>query len=95
MFMRIAVALLVAVISTTGAVAGQSPSVELVQSSNGSDFSGNTESYTRPATPAPRPRADRYYCVLESGSYCSVREQRVGGVCRCPNQTGSGRVVVQ
>lgn len=95
MFMRISAAVLVAALSSVGAVAGQSQSIQLVQSSDGSGFSGNTESYTRPANPGFRPPRDRYYCVLESGSSCSVREQRVGGVCRCPNQTGSGRVVVQ
>lgn|GEM_PF-3804356 len=93
MFMRISTAALVAALSTAGAFAGQSQSIELAQSSG--NFQGNTESYTRPANPGPRPRPDRYYCILKSGSYCSVREQRVGGVCRCPNQTGSGRVVVQ
>ncbi|MCL6706155.1 hypothetical protein M8R20_03985 [Pseudomonas sp. R2.Fl] len=95
MFMRISAAVLVAALSTAGAFAGQSQSVELAQSSGGSDYSGNTESSTDSGSSWPGKRRDRYYCVLKSGSYCSVDEQRVGGVCRCPNQTGSGRVVVR
>lgn len=40
-----------------------------------------------------RPRPQRYYCILDSGSSCPASPGRVGGRCRCPNQTGGGQLV--
>ena len=40
-------------------------------------------------------RRERYYCVIDSEKYCRVDQKRVGAVCRCVGQTGSGTIVVQ
>ncbi|MBO3759116.1 hypothetical protein J5J10_13705 [Ciceribacter sp. L1K23] len=103
MFKRISVAMMIAAMTTSVAVADQllpAQSYQLAQVPQDPDFNGSIQNgdSDRPGyRPGYRPGAvrDRYYCVLSSGSYCSAGEQRVGGVCRCPNQIGSGRVIVR
>lgn len=43
----------------------------------------------------PRPRPTYYYCVLDEGGSCPSDPGRVGGRCRCTNQTGSGRLIAR
>lgn len=59
--------------------------VEMAQSSN---------VIVRPANQGDRskPRPPRYFCVLDNGGSCPASPGRVGGRCRCPNQTGGGQL---
>ncbi|MBP1850361.1 hypothetical protein [Rhizobium halophytocola] len=46
--------------------------------------------------PGYRPGARTIYlCVIDDDKRCVTTPQRVGGVCRCSNMTGSGRVVTR
>lgn len=59
--------------------------LQLAQSEGVNSQSGHQDRRTKPRPP-------RYVCVLDNGGSCPASPGRVGGRCRCPNQTGGGQL---
>ena len=97
----VAVAVLAALIGGAAARADDAPMSSPVQLADNGNVNiitrSNDPDKTRPGyRPGYRPAARTIYmCVIDSDKQCVTSEQRVGGVCRCSNMTGSGRVVTR